>query len=117
MTRVKRGVMTRKRHNKILKRAKGYRMSHHNLFKLAKEAVQHAMQYAYRDRRNKKRDFRRLWIARISAACRLNGTTYSKFINGMSKSGIGLDRKVLSEMAISDAAAFAELVQQVSVAA
>lgn len=114
MARVKRGQMTRKRHNNILEQAKGFRMSHNNQFKQAKEAVQHALQYAYRDRRNRKRDFRRLWIARINAACRQNDTTYSVFINNLAKSGVELDRKVLADMAVNDAAGFAALVQTVS---
>jgi large subunit ribosomal protein L20 len=106
--------MSRKRHNNFLEQAKGFRMSHNNQFKQAKEAVQHSLQYAYRDRRNRKRDFRRLWIARINAACRLNATTYSVFIANMAKTGIELDRKVLAEMAVNDAAGFASLVQTVS---
>jgi large subunit ribosomal protein L20 len=114
MARVKRGVMTRKRHNNILEMAKGYRMAHHSQFKQAKEAVQHALRYAYRDRRTRKRDFRRLWIARVNAGCRLNGTTYSAFIADLNKAGIELDRKVLSDMAIHDAAGFAALVQTVT---
>lgn len=114
MARVKRGVMTRKRHNNILEMARGYRMSHHSQFKQAKEAVQHALQYAYRDRRNRKRDFRRLWIARINAACRLNGTTYSAFVCALDKAGVALDRKILADMAVNDAQGFAALVQSVS---
>jgi large subunit ribosomal protein L20 len=114
MARVKRGVMTRKRHNNILEAAKGYRMAHHSQFKQAKEAVQHALQYAYRDRRTRKRDFRRLWIARINAGCRQNGTTYSAFIAALDKAGIELDRKVLADMAVRDAAGFAALVNTVS---
>jgi len=114
MARVKRGQMTRKRHNYILEQAKGYRMAHHSQFKQAKEAVQHALQYAYRDRRNRKRDFRRLWIARINAACRQNGTTYSAFISALDKGGVDLDRKVLADMAVNDAAGFTALVQSVT---
>ena len=114
MARVKRGVMTRKRHNSILEMAKGYRMAHHSQFKQAKEAVQHALQYAYRDRRNRKREFRRLWIARINAACRLNGTTYSAFICALDRAGVELDRKVLADMAVRDAQGFAALVQTVN---
>jgi large subunit ribosomal protein L20 len=109
--------MTRKRHNQVLKDAKGYRGAHSKQFKQAKEAVMHAGQYAYRDRRVKKREFRRLWIARINAACRLNGVTYSIFMNQMTRSGIELDRKVLSDIAINDPSAFAQLVQQVGQAA
>jgi len=113
MARVKRGMMTRKRHNSILKQASGFRMSHHSQFKQAKEAVQHALQYAYRDRRNRKRDFRRLWIARINAGCRQNGMTYSVFIAALGKAGIELDRKVLAEMAVNDPAGFTALVETV----
>jgi large subunit ribosomal protein L20 len=116
MSRVKRGVMTRKRHNKVLKAAKGYRGAHSKLFKQAKEAVQHAGNYAYRDRRVRKRDFRQLWIARINAACRQHGTTYSVFIANLAKSGIELDRKAISELAISDPPAFEQLVNSVSAA-
>jgi large subunit ribosomal protein L20 len=116
MARVKRGTMTRKRHNRVLEAAKGYYGARHRQFKLAKEAVMHAGQYAYRDRRARKRDFRRLWIARINAACRLNGITYSVFIHGLTTAGIEVDRKILSDLAIHDAAAFAQLVQQAQAA-
>jgi large subunit ribosomal protein L20 len=109
--------MTRKRHNKVLEAAKGYRGAHSKLFKQAKEAVMHAGQYAYRDRRVKKRDFRQLWIARINAACRQHGTTYSVFINALHRSGIELDRKVMADMAVNDPAGFEQLVQTVSQAA
>ncbi|HOM72258.1 MAG TPA: 50S ribosomal protein L20 [Armatimonadota bacterium] len=112
MPRVKRGTMTHKRHKKVLDRAKGYWGGRSRLFKTAKEAVMHSMQYAYRDRRNKKREFRRLWIARINAACREQGMTYGRFIEGLSKAGVQLDRKMLSEMAIHDAQGFAKLVEQ-----
>ena len=112
MPRVKRGTMTHKRHKKVLDRAKGYWGGRSRLFKTAKEAVMHSMQYAYRDRRNKKREFRRLWIARINAACREQGMTYGRFIEGLSKAGVQLDRKMLSEMAIHDAQGFAKLVAQ-----
>lgn len=111
MSRIKRGVATRKRHKKILQEAKGYRGAHSKLYKQAKEAVQHAKQYAYRDRRTKKREFRRLWITRINAACRLNGTTYSRFIAGLQNAGIEVDRKVLADLAVRDPDAFRELVQ------
>ncbi|HOK53784.1 MAG TPA: 50S ribosomal protein L20 [Armatimonadota bacterium] len=104
--------MTHKRHKKVLDRAKGYWGGRSRLFKTAKEAVMHSMQYAYRDRRNKKREFRRLWIARINAACREQGMTYGRFIEGLSKAGVQLDRKMLSEMAIHDAQGFAKLVEQ-----
>lgn len=112
MPRVKRGTMTHKRHKKIISQAEGYWGGRHRLFKTAKEAVQHSMQYAYRDRRNKKRDFRRLWITRISAACRANGIQYSRFMQGLNLSGVVLDRKVLAEMAIFDAQSFTQLVEQ-----
>jgi large subunit ribosomal protein L20 len=114
MSRVKRGMMTRKRHNKVLKAAKGYRGAHSKLFRQAHEAVQHAGQYAYRDRRNRKRDFRRLWIARINAACRMNGTTYSIFINNLNRAGIELDRKVMADLAVTDPDGFSGLIQSVS---
>ncbi len=112
MPRVKRGVITHKRHKKIIDRAKGYWGAKSRLFKTANEAVNHALNYAYRDRRVKKREFRRLWIARINAATRANGMQYGRFIEGLTKAGITIDRKVLSEMAISDPAGFAALVQR-----
>jgi large subunit ribosomal protein L20 len=114
MPRVKRGVMTHKRHKKIIKQAEGYFGLRKNAFKTANEAVQRAGNFAYRDRRNKKRDFRRLWITRISAACRSCETTYSRFISDMGKAGIELDRKVLADMAVHDIAGFAALVRQVA---
>jgi len=114
MPRIKRGTVTRKRHKKVLSRAKGYWGARSRLFKTANEAVAHALQYAYRDRRVRKRDFRRLWIARINAAARQNGMTYSRFIEGLTKAGIEIDRKVLAEMAVSDQAAFAALVRRSS---
>ena len=113
MPRVKRGVTARARHKKILALAKGYRGRRKNVFRVAKQAVMKAGQYAYRDRRNRKRDFRRLWIARINAAARECGITYSQFINGMNKAGIALDRKVLADIAVHDKAAFAAIVGQV----
>lgn len=113
MPRVKRGTMTHKRHVKILKLAKGYWGGKHRLFKTAKEQVMKSGNYAFRDRRAKKREFRRLWIARINAACRLQGMQYSRFIEGLTKAGILLDRKVLSDLAIHDAPAFANLVERV----
>ena len=112
MPRVKRGVTARARHKKILAQAKGFRGRRGNVFRVAKQAVMKAGQYAYRDRRNKKRDFRRLWIARINAAVRECGLTYSQFINGLVKAGITLDRKVLADIAVHDQAAFANIVQQ-----
>ena len=101
------------RHKKILKLAKGYRGARGRIFKTAKETVEKGLQYAYRDRRNKKRDFRRLWIIRINAACRLNGTTYSKFINNLSEKGIELNRKVLADMAVREPNAFKSLVDSI----
>jgi large subunit ribosomal protein L20 len=112
MPRVKRGTMTHKRHKKVLEQAKGYWGGRSRLFKTAKEAIQHSGVYAYRDRRNRKREFRKLWIARISAACREQGIQYSRFIEGLGKAGITLDRKMLSELAINDAPAFVQLIEQ-----
>lgn len=109
MARVKGALATRKRRNKTLKLAKGYWGGKSRLFKTAKEAVWKSGQYAYISRRLKKRDFRRLWIARISAACKLNGMNYSTFIDGLKKANVGLNRKMLSEIAISDPAAFTSL--------
>lgn len=111
MTRVKGGTITRARHKKALKQAKGYFGSKHRLYKTAKEQVRHSMMYAYRDRRQRKRDFRKLWITRINAACRQNDISYSKFINGLSKAGIEINRKMLSEIAIDDPKTFTGLVE------
>ena len=111
MARVKTGSVTKQRHKKILKRAKGYFGSKHRLYKTAKEQLMHSGVYAYRDRRQKKRDFRKLWITRINAECRVNDISYSKFINGLNKAGIIINRKMLSEMAIEDKKAFANLVK------
>ncbi len=111
MSRVKRGFKARRRRNKVLKAAKGYRGSHSKLYRSAAVAVDRALQYAYRDRRNKKRDFRRLWIIRINAAARENGISYSQLMGGLSKAGIDLDRKVLSDMAINDPAGFSKIVE------
>ena len=113
MPRVKRGVTARARHKKVLALAKGFRGRRGNVFRIAKEAVMKAGQYAYRDRRTKKRVFRQLWIARINAASRQCGLTYSQFANGLKKTGIEIDRKVLSDIAIHDMAAFAGIVEQV----
>jgi len=110
MPRVKSGKTNRARHKKILKLAKGYWGGKHRLFRPANETVMKALFYARRDRRQKKRNFRRLWIARINAAARMNGLSYSQFMNGLHKAGIQLNRKVLAELAVSDAAAFSELV-------
>ena len=111
MTRVKSGVQTKRRHKKILKEASGYFGSKHRLFKSAKEQLMHSSVYAYRDRRQKKREFRKLWITRINAACRMNDISYSKFINGLNKAGITINRKMLAEIAINDMDAFKELVE------
>ena len=113
MPRVKRGVTAHARHKKILALAKGFRGRRGNVFRIAKQAVMKAGQYAYRDRRAKKRVFRQLWIACINAAARANGLTYSQFINGLNKAQIGLDRKVLADIAVHDEVAFAAIVNQV----
>ena len=112
MARVKRGVTTHARHRKILKLAKGYRGRNSTNFRIAIEKVEKALRYAYRDRRNKKRDFRGLWIQRINAGARQHGITYSKFIHGLKRAGIDLDRKVLADIAARDPESFAVLVQQ-----
>ena len=111
MARVKTGSVTKQRHKKILKRAKGYFGSKHRLYKTAKEQLMHSGQYAFRDRRQKKRDFRKLWITRINAECRVNNISYSKFIDGLNKAGVVINRKMLSELAISDGKAFSEIVK------
>ena len=116
MSRVKRGIRTRARHHKILKAAKGYWGHKRKLFKVANQQVLKSGNYAYRDRRNKKREFRRLWIVRINAACRLNDINYSRFMNGLKKAGIELDRKVLSDIAVTDAAGFTSLVEKAKAA-
>ena len=110
MPRVKRGVTAHARHKKVIDQAKGYRGRRNNVYRIAKEAVMKAGQYAYRDRRNKKRVFRSLWIARINAAAREHGVTYSVFMNGLKKAAIEVDRKVLADLAVMDKAAFAQLV-------
>ena len=112
MARIKGALMTRKRRNKTLKLAKGYYGSKSTLFKTAKQAVMKSGNYAYIGRKQKKRDFRRLWIARISAGCKANGMNYSTFMNGLKKSGVALNRKMLSEIAIADPAAFTALTEQ-----
>ena len=114
MPRVTRGFKARRRRKKILKMAKGYVGGRHRLFRTATEAVDRALCYAYRDRRQKKRDFRQLWIARISAACKINDTSYSKFIGSLKKANIEMDRKVLSNLAIVDANAFSQVIKQAS---
>ncbi len=111
MTRVKRGVTAKARHKKILALAKGYRGRRGNVYRVAKEAVMKAGQYAYRDRRQRKRQFRNLWIVRINAACRELGLNYSNFINGLTKANVEVDRKVLSSLAITDMTAFAKFVE------
>jgi len=112
MARIKRGIMTHKRHKKLLNQAKGFRGSRSHNYKTAHEAVMKALAYAYRDRRNRKRDFRRLWIVRINAAARLNGLSYSNLINGFNKAGIVIDRRQLADLAVRDAAAFTAIVAQ-----
>lgn len=116
MARIKGAMMTRKRRNKTIKMAKGYYGSKSTLFKTAKEAVMKSGQYAYIGRKQKKRDFRKLWITRISAACKCNGMNYSTFMNGIKKAGIDLNRKMLSEIAIADPAAFTALTEQAKAA-
>lgn len=113
MARVKTGVVRRRRHKKILKLARGFYSARHKHFRKAKEQLERSLVYAYRDRRRKKRDFRRLWIVRINAACRLNNISYSRFINGLKKAKIELDRKVLADLAMNDAAGFAKVVESV----
>ena len=112
MARIKRGIMTHKRHKKLLKQAKGFHGSRSHNYKTAHEAVMKALAYAYRDRRNRKRDFRRLWITRINAAARVNGVSYSVLISGLSKAGITIDRRQLADLAVRDAAAFSAIVTQ-----
>ncbi|NTW29488.1 MAG: 50S ribosomal protein L20 [Coriobacteriia bacterium] len=111
MPRVKRSMTAKKKRRTVLGRAQGYYGNKSRSYRAAKEQTQHSMQYAYRDRRNKKREIRRLWITRINAAARINGLSYSVFMNGLKKAAITLDRKVLSDMAITDAASFAKLVE------
>lgn len=110
MARVKGGTISRARHKKVLKQAKGYFGSKHRLYRTANEQVMHSLKYAYRDRRQKKRDFRKLWITRINAACRMNDMSYSKFINGLNIVGVTVNRKMLSEIAIDNPKAFTDLV-------
>ena len=112
MARVKRGVQARRRHKKILKQAKGYYHARRKVFRVAKQAVTKALQYAYIGRKQRKRQFRTLWIARINAAARINGISYSRFMNGLLKAGITLDRKVLADIAVHDAAGFAALAEK-----
>ena len=112
MPRVKTGTVRRRRHKKILKAAKGFFSGRRKHFRKAKEQIERSLVYAFRDRKQKKREFRKLWIIRINAASRLNGTTYSRFMNGLKKSGIELDRKILADMAMNDAAAFTALCEK-----
>ena len=112
MARVKRGVTASNKRSSVMKLAKGFRGRNKNCHRIALERVEKALQYAYRDRRTKKRDFRKLWIARINAAARQNGMVYSQFMNGLCKAGVELDRKVLADIAVHDATAFADLVKQ-----
>ena len=116
MPRVKRGVVARRRHKKVLKEAKGYYGARSRIFRVAKQAVTKAGQYAYRDRRQKKRQFRSLWITRINAQSRANGLSYSRLINGLKKAEIGLDRRVLADLAVHDKPAFAAIVEQAKAA-
>ena len=116
MARVKRGVTAGRRHKKVLGKAKGYYNARRKVYRAAKQAVIKAGQYAYRDRRQKKREFRALWIARINAAARLHGLSYSRIINGLGKAGVEIDRKVLADIAVHDTAAFATIAQQAKTA-
>ncbi len=116
MPRVKTGVVRRRRHKKVLKAARGFFSARHKHFRKAKEQLEHSMYYAFRDRKQKKREFRKLWIIRINAACRLNDINYSRFINGLKKAEIELDRKILADMAMNDAAAFSAVVAQAKAA-
>lgn len=117
MTRAKAGKVSKNRHKKIIKMAKGYRGRANNCFRIAIERVEKALQYAYRDRRTRKRDFRALWIQRINAAAREHGMIYSTFISGMKKAGIEVDRKMLAELAVNNQESFAHIVEQVKKAA
>lgn len=111
MARVKRGVVGHRRHKKILRQAKGYYGNRSKIYRVANQAVMRSLQYSYAHRRLRKRDFRKLWIARINAACRMNDMSYSRFINGLNKAGVAINRKVLAELAISDPKAFSDLVE------
>ena len=112
MARVKRGVQARRRHKKVLARAKGYYGARSRVYRVAVQAVMKAGQYAYRDRRVKKREFRRLWIARINAGARINGMSYSRLINGLKKANVEIDRRVLADIAMQDGASFAKIVER-----
>ncbi len=116
MSRIKRGVTTHRRHRKILRMAKGHRGPRHRTFRSANESVLHALDYAYRDRRDRKGQFRRLWITRINAAARLQGLTYGRLINGLNKAGVAMDRKVLADLAVRDPTAFSAIAAQAKAA-
>ena len=116
MPRVKTGVVRRRRHKKVLKLARGFYSGRRKHFRKAKEQLERSLVYAFRDRKQKKREFRKLWIIRINAACRLNDINYSRFMNGLKKAGIELDRKILADMAMNDAAAFSAVVAQAKAA-
>ncbi len=116
MPRVKTGVVRRRRHKKVLKQARGFYSGRRKHFRKAKEQLERSMVYAFRDRKQKKREFRKLWIIRINAACRLNDINYSRFMNGLKKAGIELDRKILADMAMNDAAAFSAVAAQAKAA-
>ena len=116
MARIKRGVVAKARHKKLLALAKGYRGRNNNTFRMALQRVEKGLQYAYRDRRNRKRDFRALWIQRINAAARAEGLTYGRLMHGLKSAGIEIDRKVLADVAVHDQAAFASLAKQAQVA-
>lgn len=111
MPRVKSSVVSRAKHKKVLKLAKGYRGAKSKLFRIANQQVMKSLVYAYRDRKNRKRDFRKLWIARINAAARMNGLTYSRMMNGLKRAGVDINRKILADMAVNDAQAFGRLVE------
>jgi len=111
MARVKRGVTAHRRHKKVLAQVKGHRATNNRLYKRAHESLMHALQYAYRDRRVRKRNFRQLWIIRINAASRLNGISYSRLIHGLTAAGVQVDRKMLADLAVRDAAAFTEIAE------
>ena len=117
MPRTKGGAVTRRRHKKIIKMARGHRGNRHKTFKQANESVMHALRYAWEHRRDRKSDFRRLWIQRINAAARQHGLSYSRFINGLAKAGIEMDRKVLADLAVRDAAAFGAIAEKAKAAA
>ena len=116
MARIKGGLNAKKKHNRVLKLAKGYRGARSKQYRVAKQSVMRALTESYKGRKQKKRDFRKLWIARINAACKMNGTNYSTFINGLKKANIGLNRKMLSEIAINDPAGFTALVEKAKAA-